>query len=119
VCEGGVTREEEREEKRERKPRKEGEEGERLRSPPQTIGWGREWRKEEREGRKEEEDEGCEYDDTMERGPWERMETEMAKEEKSGEGWKLTGTNGEMEEERTPMATPERPEGEGRENQEK
>jgi hypothetical protein len=80
---------------------------------------GREWRKEEREGRKEEEDEECEYEETMERGLWEWRETEMAKDEKSGEGWKLTVTKGEMEEEWTPMATPEWPEGEGRENQEK
>ncbi len=114
-----MTREEEREEKRERKPGKEGEEGERLKSPPQTIGWGREQRKEEREGRKEEEDEGCEYEETMERGPWEWRETEMTKEEKSGEEWKLTGTKGEIEEEQTPVATPEQPEGERRENQEK
>ncbi len=55
----------------------------------------------------------------MERGPWEWRETEMAKEERSGEGWKLTGMKGEMEEELTPMVTPDQPEGEGRENQEK
>lgn len=49
---------EERERKRAEKRRKRGEEGGELRSPPQMRGWGRERRKEEREGKEEEVEEG-------------------------------------------------------------
>ena len=45
---------------RERKSWKRGEEGAVLRSPPQTRGGGREWRKEERRGRKDKEESGWE-----------------------------------------------------------
>ena len=72
MWEGGVRRGELREEKRERKSWNRGEDGGVLRSPPHMRGGGREWRKEERRGGKDEEELGWEYEETIERGPMER-----------------------------------------------